>query len=385
MALFNMDKQRIAYLHQRYLDGELSPEEAAAWAEAVHSDEHRETIHALMHTTWNAITPETEQAMAYPQRIFKRAVAPPRTRPLWPWLGAAGLLLSASVAYWLSRGPLLPEPQVPLAKNIAPAGKPPTLSLSDGTTLVLSEAQPGIVVGETLTYLDGSDVNHGGRADTYTLRTPPGRTYRVKLPDSTNVWLNAASTLTYPSRFSEPERRVTLTGEAYFSVAKNVDKPFIVNSRDQRIEVTGTEFNVSAYPDETFTATTLLSGSVIVATQGGDPATPATVHRLSPGQQSILQQGAFRIQQVDTDQYTAWMSDRFNFNGKPLPAVMRELARWYGIKVAYKGTMPDIVFYGGAQRNNNLDMVLILLETNGINYQLTPDTTLILSKVNEWE
>src|SRR5690606_2620344 len=149
-------------------------------------------------------------------------------------------------------------------------------------------------------------------------------------------------------------------------------------SRDERIEVIGTEFNVSAYSDEAVTATTLVTGSVNVAVAGSTATELPTVHRLSPGQQSILQQGALHIQAVDTDQFTAWRDGRFNFDGKTLPEVTRELSRWYDIKVAYEGTMPDFIFYGGARRNNILELVLTLLETNGISYRLMPDTTLIL-------
>src|SRR5690606_553936 len=148
-----------------------------------------------------------------------------------------------------------------------------------------------------------------------------------------------------------------------------------VYSRDQRIEVVGTEFNVNAYPDEAVTATTLITGTVNVVASGSDLEVPPRVHRLSPGEQSILQHEVFRIQQVDTDQYVAWRDGRFNFDGKTLPEVMRELARWYGIKVTYEGAIPDLVFYGGARRNNNLSLVLTLLETNGISYQLMPDTS----------
>lgn len=380
-----MDKQRIAYLHQRHLDGHLSPAEAAEWAKAVHADEHRETIHALMKHTWAAITPGNEQPMPHALRTFKRVVKPSQTRRLWPWLSAAGLLLVASAVFWLSRFPSPSGNQAPVAKNITPGGQPPTLSRSDGTTVTLNAAQAGIVVGDGITYHDGSEVEAAGKTDAYTLRTPPGSTFQVTLPDGTDVWLNAASTLTYPSQFARSERRVNLSGEAYFSVAKDEGRPFIVESRDQQVTVVGTAFNINAYADEASTATTLVSGRISVTANGSLPIGGTNTYRLSPGQQSVFQQGAFRIQAVDTGQYTAWMKGRFNFDGKTLPEVMRELSRWYGIKVIYPGDLPDLVFYGGAQRNSNLDMVLTLLETNGIRYHLTPDTTLVLAEAHRLE
>lgn len=388
-----MDKQRIEYLHQRYLAGNLSSEEANEWADVLRAEEHEATIHTLMHTTWTAITPYNQQSMPHEHahRIFIRIIKPSsRIRTLRPWLSAAAVLLVVSVAFWFFRTQQLYQQKKVLttAADVVPGGNRATLSLGDGTTITLSEHQTGIIVGDSITYLDGSAVEHETTAqgnlatDTYVIHTPNGGTYQITLPDGTHVWLNAASTLTYPRRFSDTERRVTLMGEAYFSVTKDADKPFIINSRDQRIEVVGTEFNVNAYTDEAATTTTLVNGWINVAAAGHAPTGDAPVHRLLPGQQSIFQQGAFRIQEVDTDQYTAWREGRFNFDGKTLPEVMRELARWYGIKVAYEGTLPNLVFYGGARRNNNLAMVLTLLETSGIHYRLTPDTTLILSATN---
>lgn len=386
-----MDNERIEYLHQRYLDGSLSPAEAAEWAHVLQAEEHEAAIHALMRHTWTAMTAGEQQSMppAHARRVFRQVVRPSRLRRLRPLLSAAVILLVASVAFWFFRTQQQPAAAVLTTADVAPGGNRATLSLADGTTIDLSPAHEGVIIGDAVVYNDGTDVLDpaGERAASDTARpmvitTPSGGTYRVTLSDGTTVWLNAASTLTYPSRFSGNERRVTLAGEAYFSVTKDADRPFVVNSRDQRIEVIGTEFNVNAYTDEVVTTTTLVNGRVHVAAAGHAPNGEAPVHRLLPGQQSIFEQGAFRIQEVDTGQHTAWREGRFNFDGKTLPEVMRELARWYGIKVAYEGTLPNLVFYGGARRNNNLAMVLTLLETNGIGYRLTPDTTLILSATN---
>lgn len=385
-----MDKQRIEYLHQGYLAGTLSAEELAEWTDVLRSGEHEATIHALMHATWAAITPRNQQTIppTRAQRIFGRIIRPSYGRKPRLWLSAAAALLLASAAFWFVWITDQPVTQAVLTtEDITPGNGRATLSLADGTTIDLSEAQTGIIVGDGITYLDGTAVEGGAAAadqqlpDTgeYVLRTPTGSTYQIKLPDGTEVWLNAASTLTYPRRFSGTDRSVTLVGEAYFSVAKDAGKPFVVHSRDQRIGVVGTAFNVSAYPNDAATTTTLINGSVNVRAVDPPLHGEAAVHHLRPGQQSTLQQGTFHIREVDTDQFTAWRDGRFDFDGKTLPEVMRELARWYGVKVAYDGVPPDLTFYGGAQRSDNLAMVLALLETNGIRYQLSPDTTLILS------
>lgn len=381
-----MEHKRIEYLHQRYLDGNLSREEMTEWDRLLHTDEHEATLRAMMFRTWSSITPHNQQSLAplRAEQVFKQVMTAARPRQLWRWLSAAAILLAASVAWWLVPRQESAAPRI-TTEHIAPGGNRATLSLADGTTINLSTTHEGVIIGDDIIYNDGTAVRGSRSAPAYpaaepmTISTPHGGTYRVTLSDGTIVWLNAASTLTYPSRFSGNERRVELTGEAYFSVARDANNPFVVYSRDQRVQVVGTEFNVHAYADEASTATTLVTGRVNVGASTDPVSNPDGVYRLSPGQQSIVEQGTFRIQKVDIDQHTAWRDGRFNFDGKTLPEVMRELGRWYGVKVAYEGTLPELEFYGGARRNDNLALVLALLETNGINYRLTPDTTLVLS------
>ncbi|SFC19324.1 ferric-dicitrate binding protein FerR, regulates iron transport through sigma-19 [Parapedobacter composti] len=385
-----MDKSRIEYLHQRYLDSQLSAAEKAEWEQVLHAAAHEPTLQALMHGVWASIGPGNARAMPATRanRIFRQVIRQPRRRaPLRTWLQAAAVLLAVSGAVWFFWGrPPRPAETALAMQDIAPGRNQATLSLADGSTVALSERQTGIVVADGITYADGSAVvseapdssrptpQHAG---TLTLATPKGGTYRVTLSDGTTVWLNAASTLTYPSRFYGSERRVTVEGEAYFAVAEDPQRPFIVASRHQELAVVGTEFNINAYPDENTITTTLVTGKVSVSLNGAATGQPAQL--LTPGKQSILQQGRFSIQEVATDQYTAWRDGRFHFDGKTLPQVMRELSRWYNIKVAYEGRIPAIEFYGGIRRNHNLATVMSLLETNGIRYRLTPDTTLILS------
>src|SRR5690606_27967693 len=194
-----------------------------------------------------------------------------------------------------------------------------TLTLADGRTIDLSEAQTGIVVGEDVMYNDGSEVmehrqdNLSGtqkgslKTNYFVLSTPKGGTYQVTLPDGSKVWLNAGSTLKYPSRFSDGERIVEMTGEAYFSVIRDEERPFRVTSNGQQVEVLGTEFNVTAYPDDRETKTTLVEGSVRVAlTTGRSPVTSRSPITLKPGEQSIVRGANIEKQQVDTDEFTAW-------------------------------------------------------------------------------
>ena len=164
-----------------------------------------------------------------------------------------------------------------------------------------------------------------------------------------------------------------IVGEGYFSVAKDTRKPFKVVSSGQVVEVLGTEFNISAYPDDSNTKTTLMSGSVRVAFSGN------MEKELVPGQQSVLRGTVMEVRQVETGPYTAWKEGRFVFEGKTFTEIMRELARWYDIDIHYEGEIPEVEFYGDAFRNDNLAIVLAMLESASIDYELKPGRKLMIS------
>src|SRR5690606_13352531 len=179
-------------------------------------------------------------------------------------------------------------------EDILPGGNRATLTLADGRTINLSEAQTGIVVGDGITYLDGTGVLDNSASSVSTimsLSTPKGGTYQITLPDGSKVWLNANSTLKYPSRFGGKERVVELEGEAYFDVSQQSTAnsrqasfvPFLVKTNNQTVEVLGTEFNISAYADDPVTKTTLVEGSVKVSAHAVNAST-----LLKPGEQGLL-------------------------------------------------------------------------------------------------
>src|SRR5690606_18203557 len=205
------------------------------------------------------------------------------------------------------------------------------------------------------------------------LSTPKGGTYQIVLPDGTKVWLNAASTLKYPSRFDGGERVIELSGEAYFAVAKDVKKPFKVVSNGQEIQVLGTEFNISAYVDEAEMKTTLVAGAVQIFNRQS-----SIVNRLEPGEQSIIR-GAFTdIQKVETERYTAWKNGYFYFKQTPFAEIMRQLARWYDIDVIYKGSIPKETFSGVMDRNLTLNDVLKLLNVFSVQVQIEEGGKLVV-------
>lgn len=259
------------------------------------------------------------------------------------------------------------------APDTSPNGSKATLTLADGSEINLDDAaegelakQAGVRIskeadGQLVYAVVGSaSGNAVTEANAYNaIKTPKGGQYQVLLPDGSKVWLNAASSLRYPARFTGLQRRVELTGEAYFEVAKNADMPFVVESRGQVVEVLGTHFNIDAYADEAFISTTLLEGAVRVS---ADKASSPQL--LAPGQQALVSQtgSAVLVRQVDIDEAVAWKSGYFMFNDQDLESIMRELARWYDVQVEYQGDVGSIKFGGVVSRSKTITQTLRVLE-----------------------
>lgn len=313
-------------------------------------------------------------------KIFSHAIPGVRKHRLvrW-WLYAAAAAVIAFVGVRISTdNPVIEESKAVNTKpmDIDPGGYRATLTLSDGQKIDLSTQQAGIVVKDSLSYSDGSpigmpsSVEDAKSVEWYTLTTPKGGTYQVVLPDSTRVWLNAASRLRYPSRFNGRERMVELDGEAYFSVTKGKTSnwPFKVVFGDQTVNVLGTEFNISAYSQEP-AATTLVEGSVEVV----DLQSTATV-RLSPGEQVVRNDDGFDIQPVEVQKYVAWKDGLFYFKHTPFDMLIRQIARWYDVDVVYNGDIPSETFSGKMRRNVSLLTILDLMDISSANIQLEDRT-----------
>lgn len=275
-----------------------------------------------------------------------------------------------------------------LASNaVLPGGHKATLTFADGTLVELSEEQTGIVVGDGITYLDGSAVSAiaGNQAEMLTIATPKGGTYRVTLSDGSQIWLNSASTLKYPTKFGDGARVVELEGEAFFDVQPVTkpagldgagSQPFKVLSKGQAVEVLGTAFNISAYPEDRAASTTLVEGRVKVTNANSEVF-------LTPNQQANLRGGDISVQDLNVEPYISWKSGRFSFDGKPFEQIMDEMARWYDLDVAYEGKVPTERFIGGAFRNSDLTIVLAFLESAHIEYILEGDRRLVIKNTGK--
>lgn len=311
--------------------------------------------------------------------------------PVWTRVAVAAsiaLLLGTGIFYF-SKPKQQPVQVVEKPQEITPGGNRGILTLSNGKQIILSDISAKDIIAKegkkeevtikmnangVITYIINPDADAPKEnADSFnTLSTPTGGQYNIVLADGTKVYLNAVSSIKYPTQFNGNQRMVELEGEAYFEVAKNKNKPFIVKSGDQSIEVLGTHFNVHAYHNESVVKTTLLEGSVAVNYRDQKAI-------LKPGQQSNVSDNTtkIKIKEVDTEAAIAWKNGRFKFDNADLKTVMRQLERWYGVKVEYRGDVSDVRFNGGTFMNKNLSEVLKVLELSNIKFKVEGKTIIV--------
>lgn len=301
----------------------------------------------------------------------------------WGWAAAAALLLLSAGSYLRTSTPSKTADAVKTG-DIAPGKEGAILTLGDGTQVVLDSLGNGLIAAQNgtqvrlkddvLVYDPANGAN--GNILYNTMTTPKGRQFRLTLPDGTLVWLNAASSIRYPTTFTGSERQVRITGEVYFEVAKNTKMPFRVNVNDKaEVEVLGTFFNVNAYENEANIATTLLSGAVKIRSS----YTGAVI--LQPGQQAQMranQRTVKIIDNADTGKVMAWRHGIFNFEDATVDEILRQLERWYDIDVVYKGAIPDIPMAGKITRDVPLSKLLGILKKLGLQYQMEGRQLIIL-------
>lgn len=289
-----------------------------------------------------------------------------KSRSLWPrFAAAASVVILISIGFYLYHHQnTVPKDSFVLgtAKDIPPGKNTATLTLANGKVINLSDAKAGVVVNAAaLTYSDGTEVGDSKPlAGFQTIATPRGGIYQIVLPDGTKVWLNAASSLKFPSNFNGAViRKVELNGEAYFEVTKNKKQPFVVRTAKQELTVLGTHFTINSYPDEHTTRTTLLEGSVKIIAGHAEKI-------LKPGQQSILTANDIEISNADIEEVMAWKNGDFVFKSENLESILRQVSRWYDVELIYAADAPKkLVLWGYISRLNNISAVLSQLERTG--------------------
>jgi ferric-dicitrate binding protein FerR (iron transport regulator) len=381
--------ERIQHLLERFAANRCSPEELLELMETVGEGTKDETLHRALMDAWEKLSGTDEAPSLNKEAIFRQVVgmAPAsRTRPVWGRTAAAAaiiLLLGGGAWWYAKKDRSLPvtgvaTPHAPVVKkDVAPGGNKAILTLSDGTNIVLDSAREGRLSqqGNTEVTKTGNGQLAYKTAASYKpqaasepvynmISTPKGGQYKVVLPDGSRVWLNAASSLRFPTAFTGGDRTVELTGEAYFEIEKDKRKPFFVKANGTKVAVLGTSFNLMAYKEEGVIRTTLVDGSVQITGASG------AVLRLSPGQQAQCgKDGALKlIRDPNMEEAMAWKNDLFYFRGTDIQTIMRQLARWYDIDVTYSGDINGR-FYAKIPRNTNLSIVLRALAlTNKLNF-----------------
>ncbi|HEV2481195.1 MAG TPA: FecR domain-containing protein [Puia sp.] len=274
-------------------------------------------------------------------------------------------------------------------QKITPGTNKAVLTLANGQQIMLNDAQKGTLglQGNTkVIKLDtgalqytaqaaGAPAESGVLGPMYnTIATPRGGQYQVVLADGTKVWLNAETSLRFPTAFTGRDRVVELTGEAYFEVAANKDKPFIVRAAGTETRVLGTHFNIMAYADEGAVKTTLLEGAVSMG-QGGQRAL------LQPGEQGQFEpdKGIIARREVNTRAVVAWKDGYYYFDRTPVQSVMRQIARWYDVQIVYKGSAPKDEIVGRIPRSADVTEVLHIMELIGIRFNIDGKTIIVNS------
>ena len=401
-----MNETQALQFVRTYAAGEpVSAEEQLAFREwlLLHSDaEIEQWLHTFpelfqRQAIFTPVNPEWTNRLL--QRMNREEAAPviamrPRRFPFRMVAAAVALFLVATTVFFLvHRSALPPIGTAQRYKNdVAPGGNHASLKLADGTVVLLDSIQSGTLAKQGAVTIVKNDSGRlvyrvlpgdiagsnsyttGNPVLAYnTLSTPKGGQFRVELPDGSAVWLNAASSLRFPTSFTGKERRVELTGEAYFEVAKapqHAQMPFIVQMNSFQVAVLGTHFNVNAYPGDAVHQVTLLQGKVRVE-QGNRQQV------IAPGQQATISNG-ITVAEADTDEAIAWKNGLFQFSNTPLVQVMQQVERWYNIHVDYND-IPEKHFYGIISRNSSLSQVLSMLEvTGGVKFGIEGNTVKLI-------
>lgn len=347
--------KRQSEVNQRFFDALQNEDQLSRWIAEDHPDRLKDSEESIYAKVLHRI-PALRIVPLYRRSWFRMAVA-------------ASVLFITGLIYWLSFVTKQPDETTDVIAHVkkvndieAPKFTKATITLADGNIVPVDSltalTQNNVQLSKTA---DGKII-YSGNADEVaynTLNNPRGsKVIDMMLSDGTHVWLNTGSSITYPVAFTGRERKVTITGEAYFEVTYNAAMPFSVSKGEAIVTVLGTHFNVNAYDDETDIKITLLEGSVKVNTRNSEGL-------LKPGQQAQVSSSIKVIDDADIEQVTAWKNGSFYFNNTDIKTIMRQVSRWYNVEIVYEGETVETLFGGVVSRKENISQLLKLLEATG--------------------
>ncbi|WP_082489245.1 FecR family protein [Dyadobacter sp. Leaf189] len=381
-------ERRLHDLFDRYYHGNATEDETQELMDLVRAGRYDALLEQYLKTNWleqtgNETLFTEEKSNAMLSAILDAAsqqAAPEKKVVRLNWLryAAAAMLVLTGLGIWYNAKNSLKDSDsvagVTHTADVKPGGNKALLTLSDGSAIALDQVESGFVARQgnaeirkaqegILVYNAKAD-ERTGTISMNTLSTPKGGQYQVRLPDGSKVWLNASSSIRFPSAFAASERKVEITGEAYFEVAKDKRKPFIVKFNQSEVLVLGTSFNIMAYPEEGASKTTLVEGSVDIKNVGQNA-------RLKPGQQAaILVTGQIKTKYTPVEEAVAWKNGEFYFQDASVEEVMRQLSRWYDVRINYNGKIPLKQFTGRVSRQVSLSEIVGMLRYAGVNCKL---------------
>ena len=371
-----MQNERWDYLLGRFYDKTCTPQEREELMEALRNAIPGEPNDTLLDDLMAKHTVDVTLEPADAEEIYQqiKPTIPVKRSMRW-WTAAAAILLIAGSAVYF----LLPEKQQPAQTariDVAPGTNKAILTLADGSQVTLDSTGSQVLLqGKTAISQQGGELVYNAKEELEpvynTLSTPKGGQFKITLPDNSVVWLNAASSIRFPTVFTGNERSVEVTGEAYFEVNHDAAKPFKVKLYgNTEVKVLGTHFNVNAYQDEESIQTSLLEGKVEV-TQGMEKVT------LRPGQQAkgIIVRD---LNTMEKTQVIAWKNGVFHFEQKDLAEVMRQLSRWYNVDVVYKGAIPHRIFGGELSRSLYLSDIVEVMHVMKVNVRIEEGNKLVV-------
>jgi ferric-dicitrate binding protein FerR (iron transport regulator) len=377
----DVQNDRLNYLLKRYVDKTLTESQQEELSELLQKNwNHAGNDHHAEHEfsqnlDWEKMVQEIVETRS-PAPVYHLNFL----RNKWIKYAAVVLIVFSTGFYLLNKGGsaeqnIEPETVATDVRDVLPGSNKAILTLSDGSTITLDNVENGTIAKQgnssiikkdgQVIYNPQSNANKAGAEVSYnTMTSPRGGQYQLVLPDGSKVWLNAASSITYPTAFTGDRRVVSITGEAYFEVAKNPRQPFTVKTYSEDITVLGTSFNVNSYKDEEMVKTSLLEGSVKINNQV-----------LKPGEAHMNG----KITRTNLEQDLAWKNGLFSFNKTDLPTVMRQLSRWYNVDVKYDGDIPKRAFSGEIERDLTLWQVLDVLSQTRIKYKIEQGNTITIT------